>query len=136
MIYLLDTDTCIYIIKRRPANVVKHFEDEVDIRDAGISSITLAELRFGAEKSDLGERSLRALNLFTASLTVHPFDAAATPTYAKIRTNLERSGTPIGPLDMLIAAHALSLNAALVTNNVREFSRIPNLTVENWIDEP
>lgn len=135
MTYLLDTDTCIYVIKRHPASVVNHLENEVDIRNVGVSSITEAELRFGAEKSNFGKRSLQALDTFLFALTTYPFGAAATPVYAQLRAELERSGTPIGPLDTLIAAHALSLGAILVTNNVHEFSRVPNLTLENWIDE-
>ncbi len=135
MTYLLDTDTCIYIIKRRPESVIKRFEHEVDIRNVGVSSITAAELHFGAEKSGFGERSLRALSLFLSSLTIHPFAETAAPAYAQLRAKLERQGAPIGPLDTLIAAHALSLNATLVTNNTREFARVPDLPLENWAED-
>ena len=134
MTYLLDTDTCIYIIKRRPESVVERFENEVDIRSVGVSGITAAELQFGAEKSGFGERNLRALNLFLTSLTIHSFGVSIAPVYARLRATLERQGAPIGPLDTLIAAHALSLEATLVTNNTREFERVPELLVENWVD--
>ena len=135
MSYVLGTDTCIYIIKRRPKGVVERFENKIDVRDVGVSGITVAELRYGAEKSGFGERNLRALDLFISSLNVYPFGEVVTPVYAQLRATLERQGTPIGPLDTLIAAHALSLEATLVTNNTREFSRVPELLVENWADD-
>ena len=112
--------------------MVERFENEIDIHNVGVSGITAAELQFGAEKSGFGERNLRALNLFLAALTIHPFGGSIAPTYARLRATLERQGTPIGPLDTLIAAHALSLEATLVTNNTREFARAPELLVENW----
>ena len=100
-----------------------------------LSSITVAELRFGAEKGHQGERNKRALEVFIHSIGIANFTGQEAHTYASLRITLERSGTPIGPLDTLIAAHALSLGAVLVTNNTREFSRVPSLPLENWIDE-
>ena len=135
MTYLLDTDTCIYIIKRRPRSVIERFEGEVDIRNAGVSSITVAELHFGAEKSGFGERSLRALSLFLSSMTVYLFGETTAPAYARLRAGLERQGTSVGLSDTLIAAHALSLNATLVINNTREFPRVPDLPLENWAED-
>jgi tRNA(fMet)-specific endonuclease VapC len=130
--YLLDTDICIYVINERPAQVVAQFlahEDE----GIGISAITAAELQFGVRKSG-SQRNVRALDAFLAPLTIFDFDAAAAQAYGEIRTALERKGVPIGPLDTQIAAHALALGMTLVTNNVREFKRVPGLRVENWAD--
>jgi tRNA(fMet)-specific endonuclease VapC len=132
MTYLLDTNTCIYIINNRPPTVGKKFAS-VNIRNIAVSSITVAELRYGADKSGLGERNRKALEEFIASLTVKDFDHDATRVYAPLRVGLERKGTPIGPLDTLIAAHALSLERTLVTNNLKEFKRVPKLRLENWL---
>lgn len=129
--FLLDTDTCIYIINRKPPGVFAHFEG-LAAGEIGVSSITAAELRFGAAKSG-SARNAQALEKFLAPLEVLPFDDAATREYASLRAHLERSGNPIGALDTLIAAHALALNAVLVTNNQREFARTPRLRLENWV---
>jgi len=102
------------------------------IGDAGISSITAAELRFGAEKSADPVRNHAALDLFLLPLEIADFGDAASSAYGRVRSMLEQCGTPIGPLDTLTAAHALSLHVTLVTNNVREFGRIPGLEVEDW----
>ena len=133
MTYLLDTDTCIYVLNKQPPQVAKKFRT-IKAENIALSSVTLAELYYGAEKSRLGERNKRALAQFVMALNKADFTSEAAQTYAGLRVYLERSGTPIGPLDTLIAAHALSLEATLVTNNVREFSRVPNLNLENWID--
>ena len=133
MTYLLDTDICIYILNRRPAQVAEKFR-EVGAENIALSSITIAELYYGAEKSRSGERNKRALAQFITALITADFGAGDAKVYAKLRTGLERRGTPIGPLDTLIAAHALSLEATLITNNTREFSRVPQLLVENWAD--
>lgn len=130
--YLLDTNICIYIINRRPPEVVLRF-DGLSFGDVAVSSITVAELDYGAAKSG-SERNRAALQKFLAPLEVLPFDDEATRHYGSLRACLERLGTPIGPLDMLIAAHALALDCVLVTNNVREFSRVPMLRLENWVD--
>jgi tRNA(fMet)-specific endonuclease VapC len=129
--YLLDTNICIYIIKTRPRAVLATFEAH-DVGEIGLSSITAAELHYGVAKSQYPRRNQDALEQFLAPLVIADFDVAAAEHYGRIRAALERRGTPIGPLDTLIAAQALSLDVILVTNNVREFSGIPALRVENW----
>ncbi|MFC0610136.1 type II toxin-antitoxin system VapC family toxin [Rufibacter quisquiliarum] len=129
--YLLDTNICIYIIKKRPEIVLERFK-ELSLGSVGISAITLAELEFGIRKSSNPDRNLEALNQFLVPLDIKDFHYNATVEYGKIRANLEKAGTPIGPLDTLIAAHALSLNATLVTNNEKEFNRVTGLKIENW----
>jgi tRNA(fMet)-specific endonuclease VapC len=129
---MLDTNICIYIIKQQPAAVLKHFL-EYQIGDIGISSLTLAELRYGVAKSTHQEKNATALDEFIIPLEVVAFDEEAAHFYGEIRSSLEKAGTPIGSMDMLIAAHALALGIPLVTNNTREFVRIPNLNIINWI---
>lgn len=129
--YLLDTNTCIYIINRRPAEVFVRFE-ALEVGEVGISSITGAELAFGVAKSG-SDRNRQALDKFLAPLEVCAFDEAAMRRYGSLRSQLERQGTPIGALDTLIAAHALALGCVLVTNNVREFQRVAGLALENWV---
>jgi tRNA(fMet)-specific endonuclease VapC len=131
MIYLLDTNICIYLIKKKPESVLKKLMQK-RISAVGVSSITLSELEYGVEKSSQGERNKLAIAEFMAPLTVFPYDDRVASTYGQIRVFLEKKGITIGPLDMLIGAHALSLQAVLVTNNDREFKRIPHLKVENW----
>lgn len=130
MRYLLDTDTCIYVINHRPESVLVQFlaheEDGI-----GISSITASELYFGVRKTG-SARNLAALERFLAPLLVADYDLAAAQAYGQLRAQLERKGTPIGPFDMQIAAHALALGVTLVTNNLREFRRVPGLALENW----
>jgi len=128
---LLDTNICIYIIKQKPANVLERFL-EYQIGDIGISTITLSELRYGVAKSAHREKNAKALDEFTIPLEVVPYDEAAAHVYGDIRASLEKAGTPIGSMDMLIAAHALSLGIPLVTNNTREFLRIPSLNLIDW----
>lgn len=132
MILLLDTNTCIYLIKRHPPEVLRRF-NEYTVGDIGISSITAAELHFGVQKSQRPEENRRALEQFMLPLAVAAFDENAAAAYGHIRAQLEEQGTPIGSLDTLIAAHALSLDLTLVTNNVREFERVSHLEVENWV---
>ncbi len=131
MTYMLDTNICIYVMKQRPAAVLERFRQELD---AGlcISSITLAELEFGMKNSSDPARNELALLRFLAPLSVLPFGAAAAADYGEIRACLQRKGTPIGPLDMLIAGHARAEGLALVTNNTKEFARVPGLKLENW----
>lgn len=129
--YLLDTNTCIYIVNRQPPAVFEHFKD-LRAGQVAISSITGAELHFGVAKSGSG-RNLQALEKFLAPLDVLPFDDMAMLEYGRLRANLERAGRPIGALDTLIAAHALALDCVLVTNNLREFKRVPKLRLENWV---
>lgn len=131
--YLLDTNTCIYIINRRPAKVFERFAG-LQIGEIAISSITGAELAFGVAKSN-SPRNQQALDKFLAPLEILPFGENAMYHYGSLRTDLERRGTPIGALDLLIAAHALALNATLVSNNLREFQRVEGLALENWLDD-
>ena len=130
--FLLDTNMCIYLIKRQPAQTLVRLQS-LDISTVGISSITLSELEYGVSKSSKSEQNKMALVEFLAPLEILPYDDAAAASYGSLRAFLESQGTPIGPLDTLIAAHALALGCTLVANNVREFSRVPNLTVENWV---
>lgn len=131
MTYVLDTNICIYLINRRPAQVIKRLLQH-DVSEVGISSITLSELEYGVARSAHRDRNKIALQSFVAPLTVLSYDDAAAEVYGQLRASLETQATPIGPMDMLIAAHAVSLDATLVTNNEREFRRIPTLTIENW----
>jgi tRNA(fMet)-specific endonuclease VapC len=105
------------------------------VGDIGLSTVTLAELQYGVAKSVFPERNQEALAAFTLPLEILPFDAPAAAAYGPIRATLERQGTPIGAMDLLIAAHAVSLGVILVTNNPREFRRVSDLHVENWVDE-
>ena len=128
---LLDTNICIYLIKRQPASVLKRFL-EYQLGDIGISSITLSELRYGVAKSAHKEQNAKALDEFITPLEVVSFDEAAARVYGDIRATLEKTGTPIGSMDMLIAAHAVSLGIPLVTNNTREFERVPSINLVDW----
>jgi tRNA(fMet)-specific endonuclease VapC len=131
MEYMLDTNICIYLIKQKPAKVLRHFKTH-SVGDIGISSITLAELRFGIEKSQQVEKNRQALNEFIMPLEIASFDEKAAENYGKIRSLLEKEGRPVGSMDMLIGAHALSLGVTLVTNNTNEFKQIKNLKVADW----
>ncbi|NMF63171.1 VapC toxin family PIN domain ribonuclease [Brasilonema octagenarum UFV-E1] len=133
MRFLLDTNMCIYIIKRKPPKVFEKFQT-LDIFDVAISSITVAELEYGVYKSQRREQNQAALTQFLIPLEIIPFDASTTQTYGRIRADLERQGIVVGSMDMLIASQAISLGLILVTNNVRELSRIPGLVLENWVD--
>ena len=131
MKYLLDTNICIYIIKRKPSDVFDRFR-ACEVGDIGVSTITIAELTHGTQKSQQPEKNQAALDQFLLPLEIVDFDMAAAQTYGLIRAQLEKKGTPIGSLDFLIAAQALSLGINLVTNNERDLLRVPGLTVENW----
>jgi tRNA(fMet)-specific endonuclease VapC len=128
---LLDTNICIFIIKRRPAAVLERFR-EYEIGDLGISSITLSELRYGVVKSEHRDRNARALDEFVTPMEIIPFDENAALAYGEIRATLERAGTVIGSMDMLIASQAVALSIPLVTNNTREFQRVRGLTILDW----
>jgi tRNA(fMet)-specific endonuclease VapC len=128
MRYLLDTNICIYVIKRRPPQVLARFQHCI-VGDIGLSTVTLAELQYGVAKSAFPARNQEALDAFTLPLEVVPFDAAALA-YGAIRAALERQRRPIGAMDLLIAAHARSLGVTLVTNNPREFGRVEGLQIE------
>jgi tRNA(fMet)-specific endonuclease VapC len=132
MKWMLDTDTCIAIIKRKPETALKKLRGK-SIGQVGISTITLSELTFGVAKSSRKEQANEALSEFIIALEVAPFESDAAYAYGGVRASLEAGGIPIGPLDTLIGAHALSLDATLVTHNTREFSRIVGLRVEDWI---
>ena len=129
--YLLDTNICIYLIKERPPLVLKNLTSKQPTH-VGISSVTLAELQFGVEKSQFVDKNRTALTLLTSSLQVLSFDSNAAEHYGDIRAHLEKKGQIIGPMDLLIAGHARSLHWVLVTNNIKEFKRVPHLDVENW----
>ncbi len=129
---LLDTDICIYIIKKKPQGVINKLA-EYAVSDIGISSVTVAELFYGVEKSARPDKNRDALDEFLTPFEIMPFDDRAAEVYGRIRAVLERKGTPIGSMDMLIAAHALSLGVMLVTNNAKEFKRVPHLQVANWV---
>jgi len=131
MKFMLDTNTCIYLIKQKPPKVLKHFKSH-SIGDIGISVITLAELQYGAAKSQHVEKNRAALEEFLLPLEVADFDEKAAQAYGTVRAALEKAGTPIGSLDTQIGAHALSLGITLVTNNTREFRRIKSLKVVDW----
>jgi tRNA(fMet)-specific endonuclease VapC len=128
---MLDTNICIYIIKQRPERVLQRFL-EYQVGEIGISSITLSELRYGVAKSRYKEKNADALEQFVVSLDVASYDEEAALVYGDIRATLEKAGTPIGSMDLLIAAHAVSLGVTLVTNNTREFSRVQALTLLDW----
>jgi tRNA(fMet)-specific endonuclease VapC len=132
--YVLDTNTCIYAIKKRPPSVVRRLTAilESDPSLVAISSVTLSELEYGVQKSADPTRNRLALAGFLTPLQILSYDDRAAQTYGWIRALLERRGALIGPLDMLIAAHALCVEATLVTDNEREFRRVPGLRVENW----
>ncbi len=132
MRYMLDTNICIYAIKHRPVAVVEALRAHA-ASGIGLSSITVAELCFGVEKSGSARNRL-ALQHFLEPLEIADFDLAAAQAYGRLRQNLQQAGMPIGPLDTQIAAHALSLNVTLVTNNTREFARVSGLTVANWTE--
>lgn len=129
---MLDTNICIYVIKQHPQSVLQRFRF-FPVGDIGISAITLAELEYGAARSGRPKTNREALEEFISALDVAAFDRQATEAYGKVRAVLEKKGRPIGAMDLLIAAHALSLGVRLVTNNEREFRRVPGLRVENWV---
>ena len=141
MRYLLDTNICIYLIKKKPLQVLEKLRT-LAIVDVGISAVTLAELEFGVAKSSRPQQNNEALQTFVVPLEILPFDDRAACSYGEIRAYLEKKGQPIGSLEsdpqsiiegMLIAAHASSLSLTLVTNNLREFKKVPGLNVESWV---
>ena len=130
--YLLDTNICIYIAKRHPPEVLNRFES-LQVGDVAMSIITYGELLFGAEKSQSSKRALANLHRFAELVPVLPLPQSAAIHYGTIRATLEKAGTPIGANDLWIAAHALAENIVLVSNNLREFKRVPELKLENWV---
>ena len=130
---MLDTNICIYVIKHKPEKVFQKLQ-EVDPSAVCISSVTYAELVHGVEKSAAVDKNRLALSMLLANIEILNFDVNAAESYGKIRAGLEKNGTPIGPLDMMIAGHAQSLGCIVVTNNVKEFTRVRNLKIENWAE--
>lgn len=133
MTYMLDTNTCIYAIKRKPEQVFTRIKENIE-NGLCISSITLAELEHGIAKSDYPEKNKTSLTKFLTILNVLLFDEAAAREYGKICACLQKKGTSIGTMDMLIAGHARSKDYTIVTNNVREFERVTGLKIENWAE--
>jgi tRNA(fMet)-specific endonuclease VapC len=129
--YLLDTNIVIYVLKRRPKEVLEIFNRNAS--RMAISSITLSELIYGAEKSSNVDKNLEAIEEFVSHLDVLPYDAKASQHYGQIKAALEKRGEIIGENDFHIAAHAISQGLILVTNNLREFKIVPNLALENWV---
>lgn len=131
MKYMLDTNICIHVIKHKPETAIRNFlahqPDELCI-----SAITLAELLHGVEKSKYQDRNRLAVSMFLSGIAVLNFDSVAAQAYGELRANLEQNGTPIGPMDMLIAGHAKSRGLILVTNNTGEFKRVKGLQLEDW----
>ena len=134
MKYMLDANICICAIKNKPTEVIRNFLRH-DPEDMCISSITYGELMHGVEKSQAVEKNQIAMSLFLSPITILDFDSYAAEEYGKIRADLEKKGTPIGPLDMLIAGHAKAENLIVVTNNTREFCRVEGLALEDWTNE-
>ena len=129
---ILDTNICIYLIKNRPLEVKEKF-NQYEVGEIAISSITVSELYYGVEKSQHKEQNRKALALFLAPLNIVAYDEKASITYGKVRSLLESKGQVIGSLDMLIAAHAISTDTTLITNNTKEFVRVDSLNLENWV---
>ena len=134
MKYFLDTNICIYILNQRPVELLSKIQ-QVFPAEIGISTIVLSELHYGIAKSNRIEPNLRKLEAFLSGFQLVQYDRQAAVAYGKIRAELEKKGELIGREDMLIAAHAVAQDATLVTNNEREFLRVPNLKVENWVQK-
>jgi len=132
MHYMLDTNICSYILKSRPLSVKSHFE-QVGTSALCISTIVLAELYYGAARHPQRHSIRKEIDEFVARLVVIPWDETAADHYGNIRTDIEKFGTPIGAMDMMIAAHARSQGATLVSNNIRHFDKVPGLLIENWV---
>ncbi len=132
MNFLIDTNICIYIINHHPPEVIQKFRG-MAVGDVGISSITVSELQYGVAKSNRKKENQDRLAQFLMPFEILPFDEKASSYYGEIRAQLEQQGAIIGSLDLLIAAHALSLQVVLITNNEKEFKRIPSLKIKNWV---
>lgn len=132
MKYMLDTNICIYVMKSQHIHIESYIKSHLD-EGFCISAITLAELEHGVQKSQRIAQNTEALLKFLTLVDVLPFDDAAAVEYGKIQAYLQSRGTPIGTADALIAGHARSLRLKLITNNAREFDRVPNLEVDNWV---
>ncbi len=134
MIYLLDTNICLYIIKQKPPEVFQRFAAlDRSGHTVGVSVIVAFEFDYGIAKSRFAEQARQAISAFLKTLIIYPFDRSAAQQAGQVWAVLEKQGLSIGPMDTLIAGHALSLQARLVTHNLREFGRVPNLDTENWV---
>ena len=133
MRYLLDTNICIYIAKRKPGRVLSRLE-HMRPGDVGMSVVTYLELVFGAWKSQQVEANLAKIEQLRRLIPVQPLDVDVAKHYGRLRADLEKKGVPIGAYDLLIAAHALTLGLTLVTNNLREFARVEGLRLDNWVE--
>ena len=133
MRYILDSNTCIFLIKKKPENVLKRLKAAMQDGIA-MSAITLAELEFGIAKSEHKQKNADALAQFLSIVDILPFESKAAIAYGEIRADLQRKGLVIGSLDMLIAAHAKACNLILVTNNVQDFGRVEGLRIEDWVN--
>jgi tRNA(fMet)-specific endonuclease VapC len=129
---MLDTNICIYIIKNKPKSVIEKFKN-YNIGDISLSSITISELYYGVHKSNCVQKNLLALEQFLQPFNIVEYDLKASIEYGKIRATLEKQGNIIGGLNMQIAAHAKSLDMTLITNNTKEFLRVENLVIDNWV---
>lgn len=132
MLYLLDTNTCIYFLNRSSERIISQFK-KYSPSEITLSSVTVAELFYGAEKSKARKKNWAVVEDFVSNFDILPFDEKSCQTYAKTRASLERAGVPIGPMDLLIASISLANNFILVTNNIKEFRRIKGLKLENWV---
>jgi len=132
--YILDTNICIYIAKQKPIEVLKHFET-LDVGEVGMSMITHAELLYGAKRSQQPQKSVETLEQLTSLIPVQPLNDSVANHYADIRANLASKGTMIGNNDLWIAAHVRSMGKILVSNNLKEFKRVQDLKLENWVNE-
>ena len=134
-LYLLDTDICSYVIRQRPESVLATMQDKAQTgHDLYISAITYAELRLGAARSGNPRKHNRLISEFCERLdAVHPWDASAADYFARLQATLFAAGNPIGNNDTMIAGHALSLRAVMVTNNHKHFSKVPKLKLDNWV---
>ncbi len=132
MTYLLDTNTCIYFLNKSSEKIISQFKKHSP-SEINLSSITVAELFFGAEKSKGKKKNRAIVENFVSIFEIIPFDEKCCENYAKIRASLEKSGMPIGPMDLLTASISLANNHTLVTNNTKEFRMIKGLTIENWL---
>jgi len=132
MLYLLDTNTCIYFLNRSSEKIISQFK-KFSPSEINLPSITVAELFYGAEKSKAKKKNWAIVEKFVSTFEIVPFDEKSCEIYARIRASLEKSGVPIGPMDLLIASISLANNSILVTNNIKEFRRIKGLKLENWV---
>lgn len=134
MKYLIDTNICIYIMNHHPPEVFEKLK-HVGVGEIGISSISVSELYYGACKGTKIKQNIKRLEEFLYPFEILAYDESASREYGKIRSHLEKMGQVIGPLDMLIAAHAISKKLTVIANNIKEFKRIKSLRVENWVKE-